>query len=105
MKFNKNALFHQISSVPIFAMFLVMFFSWIFCGDVSSFFLVEISLFRCFFCRDVSSICLVEIVLQIFFLQGMSLQSFLGRIFRDNFWWRNCLNNFFGESFLFRFFS
>ena len=28
---------------------------------------------------------LVEIVLH-FFLQGMSLQSFLGRIFRDNFW-------------------
>ena len=42
---------------------------------------------------------LVEIVLQIFFLQGMSLQSFFGRIFRDNFWWGNFLNNFLGRVF------
>ena len=58
MKFSKNALFHQISPAPIFAMFLVVFFLGFFGGDVSSFFLVEISL-QMFFCRDVSSICLV----------------------------------------------
>ena len=45
MKFKKNALFHQILSVPILAMLLVMFsFLRFFGGDVSSFFLVEISL-------------------------------------------------------------
>ena len=96
MKFNKNALFHQISSVPIFAMFLVMFFSWIFWWrcffilfgrDFSS----DGFLQRCFFNlfgREMSleTDVLVEIVLQFFFLQGTSLQSFLGRIFRDNFW-------------------
>ena len=59
MKFNKNALFHQISSVPIFAMFLVMFFLGFLGGDVSSFFLVEISLQKFFLRRDFSSILLV----------------------------------------------
>ena len=42
---------------------------------------------------------LVEIVRQMFIWQGMSLQSFLGRIFPDNFWQRNCLSNFLGRVF------
>ena len=39
-----------------------------------------------FFGREMSRYFWVEIVLQMFILQGMSLQSFLGRILRDNFW-------------------
>ena len=58
--------------------------------------MVEISLLmfflsRCFFNlfgREMSleTNVLVETVLQILTSQGMSLQSFLGGIFRDNFW-------------------
>ena len=92
-KFNIHALFHQISSVLIFAMFLVMFFSQIFWWRCFIRFSRDFSS-DVFFCRDFSSICLVgkclyflvEIVLQMFILQGMSLQSFLGRILRENFW-------------------
>ena len=93
MKFNKHALFHQISSVLIFAMFLVMFFSQIFWWRCFILFGRDFSsdVFFCrdffnFFSREMSRYFLVEIVLQLFILQGMSLQSFLGRILRENFW-------------------
>ena len=76
---------------------LLCFFLGFFGRDVSSFFLAEISLQMFFLRRDFSSIffgremsletnVLVEIVRQMFIWQGMSLQSFLGRIFPDNFW-------------------
>ena len=82
MKFNKNALFHQISSVPIFAMFLVMFFSWIFWWrcffilfgrDFSS----DGFLLRCFFNlfgaeMSLETDALVEIDLQILFAGNVS---------------------------------
>ena len=66
MKFKKHALFHQISSVPIFAMFLVMFFLGFLGGDV----------FFILFGGDFSSdVPFVEMFLRLFGTE-MSLEMF-----------------------------
>ena len=78
--------FHQFWFLPFF---LLRCFLRFFGEDVSSFFLVDIFFFRCFFRRDFSSIPSRFFGGDFWsdtFWQGMSLQSFLGIIFRDNFW-------------------